>query len=133
MKTTLKIVIAFGIILNINAQSIEKTTFKVSIMNASQITFKFSQKLKVLNGINLITTPQFGNLFMTTFEAKKAWINLKDYYNDFDFGFNLGLNYKFKKSLNLKALYNVGILEFDNSDLQKVKNYSFKVSIDYVF
>jgi hypothetical protein len=133
MKTTLKIIIAFGIILNINAQSIEKTTFKVSIMNASQITFKFSQKLKVLNGINLITTPQFGNLFMTTFEAKKAWINLKDYYNDFDFGFNLGLNYKFKKSLNLKALYNVGILEFDNSDLQKVKNYSFKVSIDYVF
>ena len=78
-------------------------------------------------------SPQFGNLFMTTFEAKKAWINLKDYYNDFDFGFNLGLNYKFKKSLNLKALYNVGILEFDNSDLQKVKNYSFKVSIDYVF
>ena len=133
MKTTLKIVIAFGIILNINAQSIEKTTFKVSIMNASQITFKFSQKLKVLNGINLITTPQFGNLFMTTFEAKKAWINLKDYYNDFDFGFNLGLNYKFKKSLNLKALYNVGMFEFDNSDFQKVKNYRVKLTIDYVF
>ena len=133
MKTTLKIIIAFGIILNINAQSIEKTTFKVSIMNASQITFKFSQKLKVLNGINLITTPQFGNLFMTTFEAKKAWINLKDYYNDFDFAFNLGLNYKFKKSLNLKALYNVGILEFDNSDFQKVKNYRVKLTIDYVF
>ena len=133
MKTTLKIIIAFGIILNINAQSIEKTTFKVSIMNASQITFKFSQKLKVLNGINLITTPQFGNLFMTTFEAKKAWINLKDYYNDFDFGFNLSLNYKFKKSLNLKALYNVGMLEFDNSDFQKVKNYRFKLSLNYAF
>ena len=70
---------------------------------------------------------------MTTIEAKKAWINLKDYFNDFDFGFNLSLNYKFKKSLHLKALYNVGMLEFDNSDFQKVKNYRFKLSLNYAF
>lgn len=133
MKTILKLIIAIGIILNINAQSIEKTSFKIGINNDTQSTIKFNQKLKVLNGINLVATPQFGNLFMTAFEAKKAWINLKDYYNEFDFGFNISLNYKFKKSVNLKALYNLGMIEFDNSEFQKVKNYSFKLSIDYVF
>lgn len=133
MKTILKLIIAIGIILNINAQSIEKTFFKIGINNNTQSTIKFNQKLKVFNGINLVATPQFGNLFMTVFEAKKAWINLKDYDNEFDFGFNIGLNYKVKKSVNLKALYNLGMIEFDNSEFQKVKNYSFKLSIDYVF
>jgi len=133
MKKLMNMLFFFGLIIHSYAQEIEDTSIKITKKNTVKSTFNLNQKLFFLNGLNIDVSPQFGNLFMTTFEAKKAWINLKDYYNDFDFGFNLGLNYKFKKSLNLKALYNVGILEFDNSDLQKVKNYSFKVSIDYVF
>lgn len=133
MKTLLNMLFLFGLIIHIYAQKIEDSSIKIIEKNKVKSVFKLNQKLFSLNSLNIDVSPQFGNLFMTAFEAKKVWINLKDYYNEFDFGFNVGLNYKFKKSLNLKALYNLGMLEFDNSDFQKVKNYSFKLSIDYVF
>jgi len=123
----------FGLIIHTYAQKIEEGSIKIIEKNILKSTFNLNQKLFFLNGLNIDVSPQFGNLFMTAIEAKKVWINLKDYYNEFDFGFNLSLNYKFKKSLNLKALYNFGMLEFDNSNIQKVKNYSFKLSVDYVF
>jgi len=123
----------FGLIIHTHAQKFEDSSIKIIEKNKIKSTFKLNQKLFSLNSLNIDVSPQFGNLFITAFEAKKVWINLKDYYNEFDFGFNVGLNYKFKKCLNLKALYNLGMLEFDNSDFQKVKNYSFKLSIDYVF
>jgi hypothetical protein len=122
-----------GLIIHSYAQEIEGGSIKIIEKSKVKSTFKLNQELFFLNGLNIDVSPQFGNLFMTAFEAKKVWINLKDYYNEFDFGFNLSFNYTFKKSLNLKAVYNVGMLEFDDSDIQKVKNYSFKLSIDYVF
>ena len=133
MKKLMSMLFFFGFIIYTYAQKIEDGSIKIIEKSIVKSTFNLNQKLFFLNRLNIDVSPQFGNLFMTTFEAKKAWINLKDYYNEFDFGFNISLNYTFKTCLNLKALYNVGILEFDNSDLQKVKNYSFKVSIDYVF
>lgn len=133
MKTILKLIIAFGIILNINAQSIEKTSFKISIKDNTQSTFKFNQKLKVLNGINLVAKPQFGNLFMTRFEAKKSRINLKDYYNDYDFGLKVGVSSILKKKLKIKALYNIGMLKFDKPVFDKAKGYFVQLSVDYAF
>ena len=133
MKKLMNMLFFFGLIIHSYAQEIKVTSIKIIEKNIVKSTFNLNQKLFFLNGLNIDVSPQFGNLFMTAIEAKKVWINLKDYYNEFDFGFNLSLKYKFKKSLHLKALYNVGMLEFDNSDFQKVKNYRVKLSIDYVF
>lgn len=133
MKTLMKMLFFFGLIIHSYAQEIEDTSIKITKKNTVKSTFNLNQKLFFLNGLNIDVSPQFGNLFMTAIEAKKVWINLKDYYNEFDFGFNISLNYTFKTCLNLKALYNVGMLEFDNSDFQKVKNYRFKLSINYAF
>ncbi|MFH6767956.1 hypothetical protein V8G56_04340 [Gaetbulibacter aquiaggeris] len=133
MKKLMNMLFFFGLIIHSYAQETKGGSIKIIEKNIVKSTFNLNHKLFFLNGLDIEVSPQFGNLFMTAVEAKKVWINLKDYYNDFDFGFNLSLNYKFKKSLNLKALYNVGMLEFDSSDFQKVKNYSFKLSIDYVF
>ena len=133
MKKLMSMLFFFGFIIYTYAQKIEDGSIKIIEKSIVKSTFNLNQKLFFLNGLNIDVSPQFGNLFMTAIEAKKVWINLKDYYNEFDFGFNLSLNYKFKKSLHLKALYNVGMLEFDNSDFQKVKNYRVKLSIDYVF
>jgi len=133
MKKLMKMLFFFGLIIHSYAQEIKDSSIKIIEKNIVKSTFNLNQKLFFLNGLNIDVSPQFGNLFMTAIEAKKVWINLKDYYNEFDFGFNLSLKYKFKKSLHLKALYNVGMLEFDNSEIQKVKNYRFKLSINYAF
>ena len=129
----MKMLFFFGLIIHSYAQEIKDGSIKIIEKNIVKSTFNLNQKLFFLNGLDIEVSPQFGNLFMTAVEAKKVWINLKDYYNAFDFGFNLSFNYTFNTYLNLKALYNMGMLEFDNSDFQKVKNYSFKLSIAYVF
>ena len=129
----LKLIITFGIILNINAQSIEKTSVKISVKNNTQSTFKFNQKLKILKGINFVATPQLGNLFLTRFEAEKARINLNDYYNDYDFGLKVGLSSILKKNLKMKALYNVGMIKFDKPLFDRAKGYFVQISVDYAF
>lgn len=133
MKKLMNMLFFFGLIIHSYAQKIEYNSINIIEENKVKSALKLNQQLFFLNGLNIDVSPQFGNLFMSAVEAKKVWINLKDYYNDFDFGYNISLNYVFEKGINLKALYNLGMLEFDNSDFQKVKNYRFKLSIDYVF
>ena len=97
MKTLLKIIFSIGLFLNMNAQSLESTSFKISVKNKSISTLKLDQKLVVMKGLYIDLSPQFGNQFISQIEAKKAKINLKDYYNDSDFGYNLGFDYTHKK------------------------------------
>jgi hypothetical protein len=133
MKTLLKIIIVFGLVLNINAQSIERTSFEISINDKTKSTLKLDKKLLITKGFLLDVSPQFGNLFITQFGAKKAKINLKDFYDDFDFGIKVGVSSNFKKNLKIKALYNIGMLKFEKHNIEKEDGYAVKLSIDYVF
>ena len=88
----MKMLFFFGLIIHSYAQEIKDTSIKIIEKNIVKSTFNLNQKLFFLNGLNIDVSPQFGNLFMTAIEAKKVWINLKDYYNDFQFAY-LNLNH----------------------------------------
>jgi hypothetical protein len=133
MKTILKIIIAFGLALNINAQSIERTSYKINVNGKTENGLKLDKKLVISKGLLLDVSPQFGNLFMTRFEAKKAKINLKDFYNDYDLGLKMCFSYSLKKQLHLKALYKIGLLKFTEPDCMKSKGYVVQLSLDYSF
>ena len=79
MKSLLKIIIVFGLVLNINAQSIGRTSFKINAKDKTVNTLKLDKKLLITKGLHLDVSAQFGNLFITQFGAKKAKINLKDF------------------------------------------------------
>lgn len=131
MKTLLKTIIIFGLILNMNAQSSEINSQKMNVKNIAKSIIKLDQKLMIKKGLYMGLSPQFGNLFITQLEAKKAKINLKDYYNDFDFGFNFQISYDLIKNLNFAVLYNVGMLRFNSSNTSSVLGPVMKLRIHY--
>lgn len=133
MKALLKIIIVFGLVLNINAQSLERTSYNSNVNGKANYALKLNKKLVISKGLLLDVSPQFGNLFMTQFEAKKARVNLKDFYNDYDFSLKMGFCYSLKKQLSLKAFYNMGMLKFDEPDNLKNQGYVVQLSIDYIF
>lgn len=133
MKVLLKIIIFFGLVININAQSIGMNSLIIRVNGNTKSTIKLDKKLLITKGLQLEVSPQFGNLFMTRIEAKKAKINLNDFYDDFDLGINIGFNYSLMKQLCLKAFYNMGMLKIDEPDNLKDQGYDVQLSIDYVF
>ena len=133
MKTLLKIIIGFGLILNSQAQSMERVSVKFNSGDNAKSTLNLNQKLHLIKGLHFAVSPQFGNQFISRIEAQKAKLDLKDYYDDFDFGFNLGLNLILKEQLHLNGLCNMGMLKFDQSANNQVKSCIVKFSIDYRF
>ena len=133
MKTILKLIISFGLLLNLNAQSSEKISLKLNSFNNTKNALKLDQKLRINKGLYMDVVPQFGNQFISRIEAQKVRLNLNEFYEDFDFGFNMGFNFKLKEQLNLKAIYNIGMLKFDESIVGKVNSCLVKLTIDYVF
>ena len=113
MKTILILIIGFGLLLNLNAQNMERISFKINENVLNQNALSLDPKLKINKGLYADLTPQFGNQFISRIEAKKARLDLKEFYEDFDFGFNMGFNYIWKKQLQLKAIYNFGLLKFE--------------------
>ena len=133
MKTILKLIISFGLLLNLNAQSSERISLKLNSFNNTKNALKLDQKLRINKGLYMDVVPQFGNQFISRIEAQKVRLNLNEFYEDFDFGFNMGFNFKLKEQLNLKAIYNIGMLKFDESIEGKVNSCLVKFTIDYVF
>ena len=131
MKTLLTAIIGLGLILNINAQSFERTSFKINTKEPTK-SFRLDQKIRINKELFMDVSPQFGNQFISRAEAKKARINLKDFYDEFDFGFNMGFKYSFKKQLHLKAFYNIGLLRFDESKTVKAKGFVIQLSLQYI-
>ncbi|PTM08209.1 MAG: PorT family protein [Bacteroidetes bacterium] len=78
--------------------------------------------------------PQFGVLL----SAKEGNESIKDTYRDIDFGFNLGLGYKFEGGLSFNARYYFGIANLHDwldefiSD-QTTRNKVLQLSIGYLF
>lgn len=133
MKTILKLIFCFGLLFNVNAQSIERSSYKVRNINNVHNAFKLDQKLMINKGLYMDVTPQFGNQFISRTEAQKIRLDLNEFYEDFDFGFNMGFNFHLKEQLRLKAIYNIGMLKFDESVIGMVNSCIVKLSIDYDF
>ena len=83
--------------------------------------------------------PQFGVLLSAKDEIDgESSESIKDVYRDIDFGFNIGLGYKFEGGLSFNARYYHGIanvyswLDEFISD-QKVHNKVLQLSIGYLF
>ena len=132
MKTLLTAIIGLGLILNINAQSFERTSFKIKTKELTKSILKLDQKIRINKELFMDVSPQFGNQFISRAEAKKARINLKDFYDEFDFGFNMGFKYSFKKQLHFNAFYNIGLLRFDESKSVKTKGFVIQLSLRYI-
>ena len=133
MKTLLKLFFRFGLLLNLNAQNKEMTSMKIKGNQLSHNSFKIGQKVKIFKGLLMDLTPQFGNQFISRKEAIKSKLDLKEFYEDFDFGLNMGFDVLLKEQLQFKAIYNMGVLKFGESNIRKVNSCIVKLSIDYVF
>ena len=133
MKTILKLIFCFELLFNINAQSSERSSYKLGNINNVHNAFKLDQKLMINKGLYMDVTPQFGNQFISRTEAQKIRLDLNEFYEDFDFGFNMGFNFHLKEQLRLKAIYNIGMLKFDESVIGMVNSCIVKLSIDYDF
>lgn len=133
MKTIITSIIILLLICNLNAQNEGDCTFNVlaNIECNSNITLK--KDWHIFPNLKVLIAPQFGSLFIESFKYVKGIKNLKNYYDGDDFGLKLGVHYKVRRHINFISVYNLGMLEFDNSDFQKVKNYRFKLSINYAF
>jgi len=132
MKTLIKIIIMVGFVLNGNAQEyrVNHTVIKI---NEKVSSFKISQNMAISNSLNLGLSPQFGGLFDASFKHVEGVSNLKKFYDKSDFGTGLAINQEMNKRMNLKTIYNVGILKFNNADTLRAKSYCIKISLSYVF
>lgn len=133
MKTILILIFSFGLLLNVNAQSDERISLKVNNFNKVHKDLKLDQKLMINKELYMDVTPQFGNQFISRIEAKEVRLDLNEFYEDFDFGFNMGFNFHLKEQFRLKAIYNLGMLKFNDSAIGKVNSCIVKLSIDYDF
>ena len=133
MKTILKLIFCFGLLFNVSAQSSERSSYKLGKINNVHNAFKLDQKLMINKELCMDVTPQFGNQFISRTEAQKIRLDLNEFYEDFDFGFNMGFNFHLKEQLRLKAIYNIGMLKFDESVIGMVNSCIVKLSIDYDF
>ena len=133
MKVWIKMVLITGLAIKTNAQVLENVFKGNFIEDISRVIGGLDQKPFIKRGLKLGVKPQTGNLFINSFEAKKARIDLNEFFDDFDFGLNLFINEKIGRNLNLKAIYCLGFLKFSGSDSSKVSGYSLKISLNYQF
>ncbi|MGE6353108.1 porin family protein [Flavobacterium sp. NPDC079362] len=88
-------------------------------------------KYYVTKGLSVEAGPQIGFLL----SAKNEKTDVKDAFNTFDFGVNLGLGYKLDNGLNFGVRYNLGLTDINNVDNSSIKNKNgvFQVSVGYFF
>ncbi|MCO4823054.1 MAG: hypothetical protein KC469_13370 [Flavobacteriaceae bacterium] len=124
----------FVLTFQVNAQlsmTNEDAFFKMTKSNADSIELK--QVVHILDTFHLILIPQFDGLFTKILNKRIEGINTKNYFQDFDLGFNLGFNYKLKDSINLDFLYNVGLMKFSVNNPGLIQAPHMKLAISYVF
>jgi len=99
------------------------------IKNKTYINYNFD----FYNTFNFNLEPQFGGLFDTYFKKVKGISNLHRIFDDPSFGYNLIIDEKLGRNLNLKTIYSLGVLKFGDSDSLKVSGYCLKISLNYHF
>lgn len=131
MKSLTKLIFILGFIYHLNAQNKD---LKLNLdYKAEQFkgNINIDKNILVINSFKMLIAPQFGGLFNESFKYVEGITNLKMAFNDFDFGFNLGLNYKIINRFTISASYNIGILKFDNQDYNRIQGTNIKVAFNY--
>lgn len=133
MKSITKVIIFLGLCIHLNAQS--NNLFNTIVTNdlKTENKIKLNQSLNILNWLKLEVSPQFGGLFDEAINNRKNKINLKNYYNDFDFGLKFGVVYEIIKTLNFGLLYNIGMLKFDLTKTAEIESANMKLSLVFNF
>ncbi|WP_345276875.1 hypothetical protein [Litoribaculum gwangyangense] len=94
--------------------------------------FSMNNALKLFEWIDLTMAPQLGGLFAKTFNTVSPNLKWQDWYDDFDFGFSTKARWKPNKKIKIQAIYNIGMLKFDNN-FGEANAYQMKVSVVYKF
>jgi hypothetical protein len=133
MKTILKLVLFLGLVMDIGAQNSEPFSFEFLNNFEGKKSIKFDQSISIFNSLCLLIAPQFDDLFTKSFNEVESIEKLKNFYDDYDLGFNLGFSYHLKKGLKLVAIHSLGIIKFNNSNLGQAQGYYLKLSLNYIF
>ena len=133
MKTIKLLLLCFVLTTEINAQGEYKLSTRKYISSAEISTIKFKQDIQLFSPTYFRLEPQFGGLFDASFKHVNGIANVRKFYDNPDLGFKLGLNRKLNEHLNLKALYTIGVLKFNEVDTTKAKSYQLKVALHYIF
>jgi hypothetical protein len=88
-------------------------------------------KYYLTKGLSVEAGPQIGFLL----SAKNDKTDVKDSFNNLDFGVNFGLGYKLDNGLNFGVRYNLGLTDINNLDnsSSKYKNGVLQLSVGYFF
>jgi len=133
LKSLLKIIILFGILTKGYSQIDEQVSFSINVNNKVESTFKMDHRISVFKKLNVKFNPQFGGLFSKGFRNLNGLIDLKSYYDDFDFGLNVLTNWELVKNIKMTAIYSFGLLKFNALNLGTIPGPIVKLSIDYRF
>ncbi|OBQ57275.1 PorT family protein [Tamlana sp. s12] len=106
--------------------SIDDNTTALNYLNIPLIA-----KYYIIKGLSLEAGPQIGFLL----SAKNEDLDVKDAYNNVDFGITTGVGYKLNNGINFGARYNFGLSNINNIDGATDKNRigALQLSIGYFF
>lgn len=106
-------------------------SFNDNTIALSYLNIPLMGKYYVAKGLSVEAGPQIGFLLA----AKNEKTNVKDSFNTFDFGVNLGLGYKLENGLNFGVRYNLGLTDINNLDTSSSKNRNgvLQLSVGYFF
>lgn len=133
MRTARLLLLFLALSLEMNAQVNHKLPKGIFANSEAKSNIELKQDIQFFNPIHFLVEPQFGGLFDSSFKHVKGISNFKKFYDNSNLGFSLGIGQKLTEHLNLKTVYNVGVIKFVNTDFLRAKGYTLKVSINYVF
>lgn len=133
MKTIISIIFLVVFVPKINAQNIVLSSTQIFKHIEAQKSLELDKSIHLFNSIDFLMIPQFGGLFNESFKYVEGITNLKNYYDDFDLGFNLGIKYKITDKVTFTSVYNIGMLKFEKQNINKISSSNIKVVLQYVF
>jgi hypothetical protein len=106
-------------------------SFNDNTIALSYLNIPLMGKYYLTKGLSVEAGPQIGFLL----SAKNDKTDVKDSFNNFDFGVNFGLGYKLDNGLNFGVRYNLGLTDINNLDnsSSKYKNGVLQLSVGYFF
>lgn len=104
-------------------------SFNNNTIALSYLNIPLMGKYYLTKGLSVEAGPQIGFLLA----AKNEKTDVKNSFNTFDFGVNLGLGYKLDNGLNFGVRYNQGLTDINNIKNSSIKNKNsvFQLSVGY--
>jgi hypothetical protein len=111
--------------------SIQGYSFDDDVVALNYLNIPLIGKYYVTKGLSLEAGPQIGFLL----SAKDDGKDVKNNFNNIDFGVNLGLGYKLENGLNFGVRYNLGLSNINNIEgsSNKLRNGVVQATVGYSF